>query len=155
MRKVLTIGAGAGVFVLVAALMAGATSPHVTQPRRIHVIEHAASDTVIDTDQSGTDTTGDLLTFHNSIYDAADATHVGRDQGDCIRINVARGTWECRWVTWVGDGSITVEGPFYDTHDSVLAITGGTGEFRNVRGSMLLKARSGGTEYDFIFSVQP
>src|ERR1043166_7619914 len=126
MRKLLVIGAGAAVVVLVAALVAAATSPQVTQPRRIHVIEHAATDTVIDTDQSGSDTTGDLLTFHNSIFDVTDTTHVGRDQGDCIRINVARGTWECRWITWVEGSSLTVEGPFYDTHDSVLAITGGT-----------------------------
>jgi len=50
-------------------------------------------------------------------------------------------------------GQITVEGPFYDTHDSVLAVTGGTGTYANVRGSMELKSRSGGTEYDFIFHL--
>jgi allene oxide cyclase len=155
MRRLLVFMGALGAFVMVAALIASAVTPRVSEPMRIHVIEHATTDTVIDTDQSGSDTTGDLLTFHNAIFDASDAHHVGRDQGDCIRINVARGTWECRFVTWVGDGSLTVEGPFYDTHDSVFAITGGTGAFRNARGSMLLKAREGGTKFDFIFSVEP
>ena len=27
-------------------------------------------------------------------------------------------------------GQLTVEGPFYDTHNSVLSITGGTGGYR-------------------------
>jgi allene oxide cyclase len=36
-------------------------------------------------------------------------------------------SWECIWTTLLPRGQITVEGPFYDTRDSVLAITGGTG----------------------------
>ena len=47
-------------------------------------------------------------------------------------------------------GQITVEGPFYDTHDSVLAITGGTGAYANARGSMELRSRAGGTEFAFL-----
>ena len=33
---------------------------------------------------------------------------------------------------------MTVEGPFYDTGVSVLAITGGTGEYAEARGEMVL-----------------
>jgi allene oxide cyclase len=50
-------------------------------------------------------------------------------------------------------GQITVEGPFYDTRDSVLAITGGTGAYANARGSMELKSRASGTEFAFIFHL--
>jgi allene oxide cyclase len=39
---------------------------------------------------------------------------------------------------------LTVEGPFYDKGDSVLAITGGTGEYAGVRGEMVLSDVSGG-----------
>ena len=39
---------------------------------------------------------------------------------------------------------MTVEGPFYDTRDSVLAITGGTGAYANARGQMELKSLAGG-----------
>ncbi len=47
--------------------------------------------------------------------------------------------------------------PFYDTSNSVLAITGDTGRYANARGSVILKARSGGTEFDFVFvfMIQP
>jgi hypothetical protein len=118
----------------------------------IHVIEHATTDTVIDTGATG-DTSGDLLTFANEVFDANDTTVVGHDQGECVRIDPAAGSWECRWVTILDDGSITVEGPFYDTVNSVLAITGGTGVYKGARGQMRLKSREGGTKYDFIFRV--
>jgi len=83
---------------------------------------------------------------------AADAAKGGADQGYCIRIT-APGSYECNWTTFLARGQITAEGPFFDTADSVLAITGGTGAYRNARGQMELKARNGGTEFDFIFHV--
>jgi allene oxide cyclase len=47
-----------------------------------------------------------------------------------------------------------VQGPFYDTEDSELAITGGTGEYENASGTMSLHARNDkGTEYDFTYDV--
>jgi allene oxide cyclase len=121
----------------------------------IHVIEHATTDTVIDTGSGapGTDTTGDLLTFANDIYDASDSNVVGTDQGDCVRI-VVGATWECRWVATFDDGSITVEGPFSDSGNTVLAITGGTGAFKNARGQMkLMYHDEAGTSFDFIYKV--
>ena len=60
--------------------------------------------------------------------------------------------WECYWTTFLPRGQITVEGPFYDAADSTLAITGGTGAYRNARGTMDLRARSA-TEFDFVFHV--
>jgi hypothetical protein len=154
MKKFAVLGA------LVAAIVAGATLASaagdqiVTAPMKVKVIEHATTDVVIDTGRRG-DTSGDLLTWHNAVFNADDTKKAGHDQGDCIRIDPAQGTWECRWVTWVPGGSITVEGPFYDTRDNVIAITGGTGMFQNARGTMNLVARQGGTEYAFIFNVIP
>jgi hypothetical protein len=118
----------------------------------VHVIEHATTDAVIDTGATG-DTSGDLLTFANDVYDANDISKVGHDQGECVRIDPAAGSWECRWVTILDGGSITVEGPFYDTTNSVLAITGGTGAYKGARGQMRLKSRDGGAKYDFIFRI--
>jgi allene oxide cyclase len=154
MRSSRMIGAGviaAAALGLVAASVGA--HPDIASPVQIHVIEHAISDTVTDTGASG-DSSGDLLTFHNPIFDASDSTRVGRDQGDCIRIVPGR-SWECRFVTRLAGGSLTVEGPFFDTHNSVLAVTGGTGVYRNARGTMTLKSRAGGTEFDFIFNLIP
>ncbi len=120
--------------------------------KTIRVIEHATTDTVVDTGAAG-DTTGDLLTFANDVYDVTNTTVVGTDQGECVRIDPVAGSWECRWVTILEGGSISVEGPFYDTADSVLAITGGTGIFRNARGQMKLLSGDNPNEYKFIFRV--
>jgi hypothetical protein len=50
-------------------------------------------------------------------------------------------------------GQITVQGPYYDTQNSVLSITGGTGAYRDSRGQMTLLSRDGDKEYDFIFEL--
>jgi hypothetical protein len=152
-KVAITLGVLAAIALGFATVSVMAT-PQIASPTKLHVIEHATTDTVIDTGLPG-DTTGDLLTFHNAVFNATDAKRVGRDQGDCIRIAPSHGSWECRWVTRVPGGSITVEGPFFDAQNSVLAVTGGTGIYRNVRGTMGLQARNGGAEYDFIFNLVP
>jgi allene oxide cyclase len=154
MRRLLTVAGSIVAIVLAGSLVSSATQRRVVAPRTVHVIEHATTDTVIDTGKKG-DSTGDLLTWHNVVYDAANTKPVGRDQGDCIRINPAGGSWECRWITWVPGGAITVEGPFYDTRNNTLPITGGKGVYRNARGVMALVSRNGGKAYDFIFKVIP
>ena len=118
----------------------------------IHVIEHATSDAVTNGSPT-TDLAGNILTFANDVFDSANSNKVGSDQGSCVRIVVGK-SWECTWTTFLPAGQITVEGPFYDSSDSTLAVTGGTGKYRNVRGSMDLKYRNpAGTEFDFIFHL--
>ena len=119
---------------------------------RFTVVERATTDTVIDTDASGTDTTGDLLTFHNRLYKGGDV--VGRDLGSCIRVTVGR-SWHCAWTNVLEGGTIAVEGPFYDSSDSTLAVTGGTGVYRRATGQMVLHAlNDAGTKYSFSFWVK-
>jgi allene oxide cyclase len=117
----------------------------------IHVIEHAVTDTTVNSGGKG-DRTGNLLTFHNKVFNAKDTKQVGRDQGFCTRI-VPGQSYECLWTTFLSGGQITVEGPFLDHANSVLAITGGTGRFRESRGEMNLISRNGGTEFDFVFHL--
>jgi allene oxide cyclase len=137
----------------VAVSSAGAAARvHASAGRTVHVIEHAVTDTVVQSGGKG-DKTGNLLTFHNFVYNTGNTKRVGHDQGVCVRIFPPEGSWECMWTTFLAGGQITVEGPYYDTHNSVLAITGGTGAYRNARGQMSLLARDGGKEYDFIFQI--
>ena len=153
MRKPIFVMALVVVVVGTALSISFARNRAVTQPTTLHVIEHSVTDIVIDTGKTG-DTPGDLLTFNNPIFDAANKTKIGHDQGDCVRISPKQGTWECRWLTFLaGRGAIMVEGAFFDGRDNTIAITGGTMEFRNARGSMKLVARKGG--YDFIFQLLP
>ncbi len=144
----------AAVSLAIGASLAGAATAHKSAASTVHVIEHAVTDTTVQSGGTG-DKTGNLLTFHNQVFNSRDKKQVGTDQGFCVRISPADGTYECMWTTFLHGGQITVEGPFYDTHNSVLAITGGTGAYRNARGEMNLKSRMGGKEYDFIFHLQP
>ncbi len=128
-------------------LLAGAASA-----KTIKLVEHAATDVVTDTGSTG-DSVGDILTFANDLYDEANGTKVGTDNGWCVR-TAAGAAWECFWTASLADGQITVEGPFLDAGDSVLAITGGTGAFAGAGGEMRLHARNAeGSEYDFIYEI--
>jgi allene oxide cyclase len=118
----------------------------------IQVIEHATTDAISNQGGGAGDAVGNILTFSNDVFDAGNSTKVGSDQGYCVRL-IVNESWECNLTTILARGQITVEGPFYDTHDSVFAVTGGTGAYANVRGQMELRSRAGGTEFDFIFHL--
>ena len=119
---------------------------------KIQVVERALTDTTIDLGAKG-DSVGDLLTFANPIYDAANKTKLGSDQGYCVRVVVGK-SWECFWTLLLADGEITVEGPFYDTGDSVMVITGGTGKYAGAKGAMKLHSRDAkSTSYDFLYEL--
>jgi hypothetical protein len=115
------------------------------------VVEHATTDATTDTG-APSDSAGDILTFANEVFDRADANKVGTDQGYCIRV-VPGTSYECNWTTILSGGQITVEGPFFDAGDSTLAVTGGTGRYRNARGFMKLHALEGGTKFAFEFHL--
>jgi len=153
MRKPLFISAVVLVVIGTALTISFAGNRAVTSPTTLSVVEHPINEKVIDIGKPG-DSSGDLLTFANELFDETNADKVGRDQGDCIRINTTEGSWECRWINFLKGGAITVEGPFFDSHDSVMAITGGRGKYKDARGSMELKALPDGSGYDFIFHVR-
>ena len=123
-----------------------------TAGRTIEVVEHAVTDAEAP-GVGGKDVAGNLLTFHNKVYNPADTKVVGHDEGFCTRLSPKDGSWECLWTTFLKGGQITVQGPYYDTRNSVLSITGGTGAYRNTRGQMKLISRDGGKKYDFIFEL--
>ena len=121
--------------------------------KTMHLIERATTDATAHVGKEA-DNRGDVLTFANDVYDAANKLKVGTDQGYCIRI-VPGKSFECIWTLTLANGQITVEGPFLDAGDSTLAITGGTGAFAAMRGEMKLHARDAkGSEYDFIYMLR-
>ena len=143
----------------VAALTAGAIAAGPSSARTnrahaagttVHVIEHAITDTE-NPGVGGKDVKGNVLTFNNPVFNVANAKQVGHDEGFCVRVAPKQGIWECLWTTFLKAGQITVQGPYYDTRNSTLSITGGTGGYRDSRGEMTLLSRDGGKEYDFIF----
>ena len=131
-------------------LLAGSAS---ADSETITLVERATSDTVVDLGAKG-DSAGDVLAFANDVYDKDNAQKVGSDNGSCVRTAVGK-AWECFWTLTLEKGQITVDGPFYDTADSVLAVTGGTGKYEQASGQMKLHARNDkGTEYDFVYELK-
>lgn len=152
MKRLLALAAAAVAAVALAAWATGAGAGRsATSATTVHVVEHAVTDAV----SNGTkaDTLGNVLTFANPVFDTADATKVGSDNGFCVR-TVKGKAWECFWTTFLSKGQITVEGPFSDTGNTKLAITGGTGAYGNARGWMELNYHNKkGTKFDFVFHV--
>jgi hypothetical protein len=119
---------------------------------KIQLVEHADTDATLDLGVKG-DSVGDLLTFANPVYDATNKTQLGSDQGYCVRV-IAGKSWECFWTLRLKDGQITIEGPFYDAGDSVMAVTGGTGKYVGAKGSMKLHSRDAkGSAYDLVYEL--
>ena len=134
---------GAGIMVTGAA----------TGPTTIRLVERATTDTVVDIGAKG-DSMGDVIVFANDVFDATNKMSVGTDQGMCTRTLPGK-AYECVWTLKLKDGQITVEGPFLDSGDSVMAVTGGTGAYATARGQMKLHARDAkGSEYDFVYELQ-
>jgi allene oxide cyclase len=116
------------------------------------VVERVTTDVVTDIGEEG-DSLGDVLTFANEVYDETNENMVGTDNGYCVR-TVVGAVWECIWTLMLEDGYITVEGPFYDTIDSVFVVTGGTGAYVGTNGHMLLTAfNEEATELTFAYEL--
>src|ERR1700686_2679399 len=121
----------------------------------VHVVEHAITDPVQEFHPPNM-SLGDILGFHNPVYDVDNDKQVGHDNGQCTRtVATGKTEWEGFWTVFLDGGNITVEGPYYDDGtDSTLTITGGSGVYSDAHGSMLLHARGKplGSEYDFIYT---
>ena len=147
MHRLARTAAIASAAVLSVGPLAAQAAEHLT------VVERPTHETTVNK-VAKSDSIGDLLVFDNPVFDAANKTQVGSDQGYCVRIEVGK-TWECSWTNLLKDGMITVEGPFFDTGDSSFVVTGGSGKYAGAKGSMKLHWRDAkGSAYDFNFDLQ-
>jgi hypothetical protein len=137
-----------GLTALAAALL---TLP-AAAAEQIKVVERPVGETTVDLGAKG-DSVGDMLVFANGVFDAANKTQVGTDQGYCVRIIVGK-SWECFWTLNLKAGQITLEGPFMDEGDSLFTVTGGTGRYAGAKGSMKLHPRDAkSSSYDFTYDL--
>jgi len=135
---------------VIAALTLETAPPAAAAP--LIVVERATTDKVTPAGPNK-DNVGDILTFANEIYDQDNKKLLGHDNGWCVRMVVGE-SWQCRWTLILDKGQITVSGPFYDNRESVLSVTGGTGDYDSVQGQMKLRQRDQkGMEYEFIYSL--
>jgi len=130
-----------------------ASSPALAA-QRLTMVERATTDSISVHGGKAADNVGDILTFSNDVFDAANKIKIGSDQGYCVRLVVGK-SFECHWTLMLAKGQIAVDGPFLDAGDSTLAITGGTGDYAGVRGEMRLHARDAkGSAFDFVYLLK-
>src|ERR1700733_4172845 len=119
---------------------------------QIKVVERPIGETTVDLGPKG-DSIGDLLVFANGVFDSANKTQIGSDQGYCVRTIVGK-SWECFWTLTLKAGQITVEAPFMDEVDSLFSVTCGSGKYAGAKGSMKLHPRDAkSTSYDFTYDL--
>jgi allene oxide cyclase len=136
----------------IAALAAALLALPAFAAEQIKVVERPIGETTVDLGLKG-DSIGDMLVFANGIFDSANKTQLGSDQGYCVRTIVGK-SWECFWTMTLKAGQITVEGPFMDEGDSLFTVTGGTGKYAGAKGSMKLHPRDAkSTSYDFTYDL--
>ena len=136
----------------IAVLAAGLLALPALAAEQIKVVERPAGETTVDLGAKG-DSIGDLLVFANGVFDSANKTQIGSDQGYCVRTIVGK-SWECNWTLTLKAGQITVEGPFMDEGDSLFVVTGGTGKYAGAKGSMKLHPRDAkSSSYDFTYDL--
>ncbi|HEX5016255.1 MAG TPA: dirigent protein [Actinomycetes bacterium] len=162
-QTVFRVGA---VIVCVAALIGGVTAASARPSHQaarggsdvqvFTVVERATTDVVVYVNKKAQDDViGNTLGFGNKLYNAKNTKKIGRDQGFCYRTNPGK-FWECTWTNILKDGRIVVQGVFPDSlNDSKLAITGGTGAYKDAEGFMILHSRNAaGTAFNFEFHVR-
>jgi hypothetical protein len=135
-----------------AALTLAVAANSAVAAEQLKLVERPVGETTVDLAAKG-DSVGDMLVFANGVFDAANKTQLGSDQGYCIRTIVGK-SWECIWTLTLKTGQITVEGPFMDAGDSLFAVTGGTGKYVGARGTLKLHPRDATpTGYDFVYDL--
>jgi allene oxide cyclase len=142
-----------GVVVGLAAASLATAGTAAAVPQEFAAIEHAGANPIADIGAAG-DSTGDILTFSNEVFDADNVSRIGTSQGSCARTVVAV-AWECNWSVSLADGQIALQGPYFDSGSSVFAVTGGTGAFATAAGELVVSPiGTDGKESNFDFQLQ-
>jgi len=139
-RKLSIVGL-AGALVLVGGGLAAAfAGNNITTPETLVLTETSLKGKFVDVGKQGFGP-GDSFIFVDSLTDPADGSRVGTVRGQCT---IQIGEWQtCQVGGFLNDrGEIFVSGVTQSSEQPIpldFAITGGTGEFENVRGSVRLE----------------
>ena len=112
------------------------------------VIEHEVRNADVDTGDPG-ESPGDYFLFESRLLNPHTGDLVGVDSGKCM---IAIRTFVCDATARInGQGKIVVAGAFFSENDGVIAITGGTGAYRDASGQLFVRdLPNGDTRLTFV-----
>jgi len=140
--------------VRVMAVVIGLAAGSAEAGETLNFVERVTNgETLLHRDRNNQDALGDLIVFSNTLYTSDNRQPLGTDQGYCVRVVVGK-SWECFWTVQLADGQIMSHGPFNDTGESSMAVTGGSGKYAGARGVLTVRARSDKTpSYNFRYEL--
>lgn len=135
-RKVGYIAVSAAMLAVVSGLAVAQAATDITAPETIVLISHTVKDADVNVGDKAFGP-GDSFMFLDKLFDETDQTQLGADHGQCT-LQPGKG-WElCNVALFITDrGQIVAQGAIHFTQETTsfdIPITGGTGDFANVRG---------------------
>src|SRR4051794_28382739 len=126
---------------------ASATSGHEEAGHVIHFTTLQAHQTVVDNgdEKFGAD---DVVIFSNDLYQGG--TKIGEDGGTCTVVRDDASLMQCLGTNRLPGGQIAVQGLAAPGKPFELAITGGTGRYRGVRGQVFGENTSTGMDITLV-----
>lgn len=138
-----------GAVALSAGSLASASANHgFNKTVTLTFTEKSTAGTFVDVDQSNGQSVGDMFVFQSDLIDPSTHAKVGTVEGHCVLITASGDLSDCDASGILAGGQIRVSGPSSDADTNVLAVTGGTGIYRNVSGQITIETIDDNTSKD-------
>jgi hypothetical protein len=137
-----------GALALSVGSLATASAHHGSDKNvRLVFIEKSTAATFVDVDKSGAaPTAGDVFVFQANLLDPTTNAQMGTVEGHCTIITETLSDCDASGI--LAGGQIRAAGANTDTAVNVLAVTGGTGIYRNVSGQITTESIDDNTNKD-------
>jgi hypothetical protein len=147
---------GIALVVVTGGVLAAASVGADEEPIRVVMRTGETRTTFLDFNGNGRLNQGDRVVFRGPLRDPDTGDRAGRTLGECmamslVRVDDQRGVWACSYVLGLADGDLILRG--WDpagVGPYVLAVTGGTGSFRNARGQADVRDHNNRTAFTIL-----
>jgi hypothetical protein len=139
-RKVLSVLAVTALLALGVGIAMAVTSPKITAPTKLRFRDKTVQQRFVDVDSSRSFSLGDEFVFTDVLHRSGKVA--GRLGGHCTATGKHPARFECEATMKLADGTVGVQTMFIgQPHHIRLLVTGGSGTYRNARGSGVITER--------------
>ena len=125
-----------------------ASSGDLSHPLTIRTIQKGGNQEFLTLNQTSGDSTGNQFVISGPLFRPGTQQQIGWLRGFCVVTTKRFGIGQCDFTARFSAGNVTVSGPlnFTPGKTDILAVTGGTGHFRNARGQVIASNTSATSE---------